>query len=148
MLVPHVEDTCTHASCLILGDRPLGQTNFILDVVDGVGAEPAGHRGHIRELPIEQVADVYRYVEVGNLAVLGNVDVMWRSVGYAGVGVHSGTTYTAHLGPQAEGFHGEGSALSLISDIIVMFSNRAEYLQGVAGTRDVAVLVNCLDRNQ
>ena len=77
VLVPHVEDTCTHAGRLILGDRPLGQTHFILDGVYGVGDEPPRHGRHVREPPVEQVADVHCYVEVGDLAVLGNVDIMW-----------------------------------------------------------------------
>ena len=76
MEVPHVEDTCSQASCLILGEGLLGDPHLVLDGVYGVGDDPPRHRLHVREPPVEQVADVHSNVEVSNLAVLGNVAII------------------------------------------------------------------------
>ena len=69
--VPHVENTCPHASRLLLGDGLLGDAHLILDGVDGIGEHPAGLALHIVEPPVEEVANVDRDVEVRHLTVLG-----------------------------------------------------------------------------
>ena len=76
MEVPHVEDTCSQASCLILGEGLLGDSHLVLDGVYGVGDDPPRHRLHIRESPVKEVTHVYSNVEVSNLAVLGNVAII------------------------------------------------------------------------
>ena len=69
--VPHVEDTCSQASRLLLGEGPLGDAHLILDGVDGIGEHPAGFALHVVEPPVEEVANVDRDVEVRHLPVLG-----------------------------------------------------------------------------
>ena len=50
--VPHVENTCPHASRLLLGDGLLGDAHLILDGVDGLGEHPSGIILHIIEPPV------------------------------------------------------------------------------------------------
>ena len=69
--VPHVEDPCSQASRLLLGEGLFVDAHLVLDGVNGVGDDPAGFTLHVVELPVEEVAHVDSDVEVCYLPVLG-----------------------------------------------------------------------------
>ena len=69
--VPHVEDTCSQASCLLLGEGLLGDAHLVLDGVYGVGEDPTSFCLHVVEPSVEEVPHVDSDVEISNLAVLG-----------------------------------------------------------------------------